>query len=152
MGVIEDINKLHPTLRSLLIGIGFILPFWYVDIYLFNTQLFVSVPFYLPIAFAFCFSILWIGLNILLILTFFEMLFKVPYEIFEDNKKDTKDSFPFVVVYSLITLCVFTLIGYVYGSSLFGFLELCFFAVISQMIIWILIRALYESKKKKNKK
>lgn len=56
MSLIEEINKLHVSLKSFLVGLVFIMPFWYLDIYFFANPFFDSSPFYIPIVVAFCIS------------------------------------------------------------------------------------------------
>ena len=57
MSFVKDIADLHIGLRTVLISILFVMPFWYIDIYLFGHTFFVNAPFYVPIVLSFCLAI-----------------------------------------------------------------------------------------------
>ena len=57
MSIVEDLKKLHFTIRGALVIVLFIAPFWYLDIYLFAPEFFKQAPLYIPIVLAFCLTI-----------------------------------------------------------------------------------------------
>ena len=63
MGWIKELSELSPRIKSFVISMICLMPFWYICIFLFNPIIF-SKPncepnFYLTIPLSFCFSILW---------------------------------------------------------------------------------------------
>ncbi len=57
MSYLEDFNKLNPSVKSVVIGIVLIIPFWYFDIYLFKKKFFYDAPIFIPIVASFCLSV-----------------------------------------------------------------------------------------------
>jgi hypothetical protein len=57
MSIIKDLNELHIELKSALISIFFVMPFWFVALYLLDRQFIISNVFYIPLIFSFCLSI-----------------------------------------------------------------------------------------------
>lgn len=60
MGVIEEINKLHISVQTVGAAFLFIMPIWYIDIFLFANHFFNTNPIYIPIVFSFVLSTCWI--------------------------------------------------------------------------------------------
>lgn len=56
MSIIEDVNKLSVSLRIIAVNI-FLIPFWYISIYLFNNDLYKSLDYILIFAICIVFSI-----------------------------------------------------------------------------------------------
>jgi hypothetical protein len=52
------LNELNLKLKSVLISIITVIPFWYISIFLIDKNIITSYPIYISIAFCFCFSIL----------------------------------------------------------------------------------------------
>ena len=60
MGVVEEINKLHISVKTLGFGFLFVMPIWFIDIFLFNRVFFNSNPIYIPIVFSFVLTTCWL--------------------------------------------------------------------------------------------
>ena len=60
MGVIEEINKLHISVQTVAMAFLFIMPIWYIDIFLFANHFFSKNPFYVPIVFSFVLTTCWV--------------------------------------------------------------------------------------------
>src|ERR1700754_2831227 len=57
MSLIADFEKLNLTLKSVLLSVATMMPFWYLSIYLFSQNFYPHAPIQMPIVLAFCMSI-----------------------------------------------------------------------------------------------
>ena len=144
--VLEDFNKLHITVRSFVIAVILLTPFWYFDLFLFKRD-FVSHDYIqvMPIVVAFCLSLVWIAANAISCLFF--MLF------LSEGKLDEKDD---IIAYSVITviISVLHLGGYTYFAHLwqwtfYKFLNWTYLFVIIRLFIWLILAFLNSRQKSK---
>lgn len=57
MSLADQLFKLDITTKSVILNILLLMPFWYIDLYLFKKEFFLSAPVYLPIVFSFCLTV-----------------------------------------------------------------------------------------------
>jgi len=138
MGAIAEINKLHVTAKGLACGFLFVMPIWFIDIFLFHKQLYTSNLIYIPIIFAFwltcCYLIICIGIGI--------------FVIFEDNDDDSV--FQVSVLAGIVLLSTCTIIAYLMKLNFIQFALISFSSgiiILAALIIWR-----YYQKDKKVKK
>lgn len=143
MSWIRDLDELSPTVKSFLICMACLMPFWYISIFIFNPVLFNNHNTYLILSFSFCFSLLWymvsLFLNFLAVLCF--------SKISNQDEDDVKAEEPVLLggVDSIIYLCFAILICYISKTKydvahinyhFMSFLKLAFwFAVIRVIIV-----------------
>src|ERR1017187_546314 len=65
MSWLQDFSKLHVDIKGFVFSVLLISPLWYISIYLFHRSFFNSSPIYLPIVFAYCFTICSVSINYL---------------------------------------------------------------------------------------
>ncbi len=67
MSIIKDINELKPSsFKVFLFSTLFTMPFWYIALYLFKRSFLLDNPMHVPIVMAFCLTVCWLVLNILI--------------------------------------------------------------------------------------
>jgi hypothetical protein len=101
----SDFLKIHYSARAVIIGIALLMPFWYIDIYLFDKRFFNTSQFYIPIVFSFCLSISYLILN-----SFFAIFYLAALE-------RTYDPFEGAVIISIPLISIFTYSSYVIFHS-----------------------------------
>jgi len=57
MSLIKDVNELQLTVKAFVINVACVLPFWYMDLFIFQRSWFTFYPFYIPMVFAFCLTL-----------------------------------------------------------------------------------------------
>ena len=57
MSLIKDINELHFTIKSIIIPVAVITPFWYAVLVIFKPEFISSQPIHIPIVIATCMTI-----------------------------------------------------------------------------------------------
>ena len=141
MTFLEDFNKIHPNLREILLGILFVSGFWFIDIYLFHKQFFISSPLYLIITFSVCLSLCSLIPNCL------TMTFALP-----DSKNYPDENYPifFGIIMSIFVMGIFTMFGYWLELKFTSYMKLIFY---SETIILLLIGNNWrlQNNRKKNK-
>lgn len=143
MSWIKDIDELSPTVKSFLICMACLMPFWYISIFIFNPILFNYHNTYLILSFSFCFSLLWYMVSLLLN---FAVVFGLS-RLTNQDEDNVQAEEPVLLggVDSIIYLCVAILICYIsktkYDTAhiqyhFMSFLKLAFwFAVIRVVVI-----------------
>lgn len=66
MSSIKDVSELPISIKASLINIVAIIPFWYLDIHLLSNWFVQQHPFYIPIIVAFCLTVGWYLLNLII--------------------------------------------------------------------------------------
>jgi hypothetical protein len=129
MSIIKDVNELHISFKTVLIGILLNMPFWYIDLYLFKNDFFSKAVFYIPLVMSFCLTIAWLG---------FWIMFAAIMST-NENKRNTAQSqikpeldIIIALFISVLLSCIFTFISYFCHLSFiplllisFGFLAFC---------------------------
>lgn len=131
--ILEDFNKLHVTLRSFVISVVLLTPFWYFDLYLFKKE-FVSHDYIecIPVVSAFCLSLIWIAANALS-----GWFFVIVMQGNNDSANETNVMFSVVTtVFSVLHLSLYTYIGYLCKLSFFWFLNYTYILVLIRVLVW----------------
>ncbi|HWY09841.1 MAG TPA: hypothetical protein VN026_00880 [Bacteroidia bacterium] len=154
MSWIKDLDELSPSVKSFILCMACLMPFWYVSIFIFNHVLFNFHNQYLIMSLSFCFSLLWYMVSLLL-----NFIFILIYSrVFNLDSEEVQSEEPIILggVDSIIYLCIAILICYIskekYDSfqipyHFFKFLTWAFwFAVIRVIFIsaWAILIALSE--------
>lgn len=133
MSVVKDLNELHFTIKTFVIGLIITMPFWYLDIYLFAPWFTKANPIHIPIIVAFCLSIGWL----LLCVVFLDIFQYTEKPEVEKNEKPFEDEFEDfwlkVIILSIIFLGLFSFIWYVVNGRFF-YLVLTSFGLIGFLI------------------
>ena len=104
MTLIKDFNELHNSLKSLLIGLLFVLPFWYLVIFLFDRQLIYDNQIQIPIILTFCLTVCHFIIN--LFIAFF-----LNSTILSGTKQSPELTFALTAFISILSLALLIYIG-----------------------------------------
>jgi hypothetical protein len=132
---VKGFNELHISIRGLLISLILIMPFWYLDLYLFKKDFFYTYFQQIPIIISFCLSIIWILLSHLSYL-FCDSVFFVQEEDNEipiENPRIVSMSVCFMVIH----LGLLSSISYVYKWNFLFFLKVSFATLIIRVFLWL---------------
>ncbi len=143
MSFIKEINELHISLKSTIFCLVCIMPFWYVDIFLFDNILINTTPFYVPIIFSFCFSLVWFMVN--LIITVFIK------DILPKTMNATFIPFFIAALLAITWLSGATYIAYMLKWHLLTFVNVLFCSYIIRQIFWTVITTVISRRAYKNK-
>lgn len=148
MSIVKDLNELHFTLKTVVIGIIITMPFWYLDIYLFAPWFTKANPIHIPIIVAFCLSIGWLLLGVLFMDTFndIERIEAKRGEEVSDN--EFEDFWASVIAMSTVFLGIFSFIWYV-ANGRFFYLVLTSFGLMCTIMAIGKLDLLYKKRKKK---
>jgi hypothetical protein len=107
---IKDFINLEFKLKSIVISLALLMPFWYVALYLFDRPFIINNPFYTVAIFSFALSVPWCGFGILFGFLYFEKL-QFKKELERDEKSD---DIPFLYggIYSIVILLVSIFVHY----------------------------------------
>ncbi len=153
MSLILDFEKLHITIKSSVLTVLGLIPFFFVSIYLFQDDLikivgsnpFYDINFFFIICLCFCLSITWYAMN--LILTFIAFKFG---DYISDDETDIDDIFKSSMVYSIGYLAVSIFLNVKFDFGFYNFLIIAYGFLVFRMIhissVW-----LYYFKKRKKK-
>lgn len=133
MSFLKDLNEFHISLKSFIISIVFIMPFWYVDLFLFKRDFFTTSPFYVPIAFSFCLSVIWFifhAFNSSVMIYINELIMK----------RNKKQEFAFLsVLASLFSICWLSLLTFIFYLTKLSFLSLILWGIsitVFRALLW----------------
>jgi hypothetical protein len=132
MSIIKDINELHINLRTVILSVATLMPFWYLDIFLFsqNTETFNRIE--IPIIMSFCLSVTFFGINVV------SIFLSMQYHKINTAKKDNTVDLVVALTYAIMSLSLWTIIWYfskwnfsIFALSLFGFMgvKICYYRV-----------------------
>lgn len=123
MSALKEFNELHPNIKTVCIGLALLMPFWYLDIYLFS-RIPIDKNIQIPIVISFCLSICWFALNTATYVLFITSIAPLPNSVRNANnynklpennyvnKKDSDETFEYITFISVVYLALTTLIGY----------------------------------------
>lgn len=109
MSILEDVNKLHLSIRYLIFSQILIMPFWYLSIYLFSNMDFNS-NIQIPIVSSFCLSLTYYILNI-----FSAGISLESINLRNHQQIEKEAAFLDPIFNSIIYLSIFMFVGYWFG-------------------------------------
>lgn len=133
MGLFEEFNKLHISVKSMFLSIISIFPFYFVAIYLFDYKIlkkFSQIPFYINdfdvlFIFSLCFilSLTWVINNV-----FLSIVVSMIGEKLTQSNSDNEAPFVLTFFYSILYLTIAIIINYYFTNfSLMNFAFLLHF-------------------------
>ncbi|MHB8259935.1 MAG: hypothetical protein ACYDCN_09040 [Bacteroidia bacterium] len=125
MSILKDLNESHISIKSVVLSLLVIMPFWFVAIFLFHRVFFNSVPIYIPIVFSFCFSLINFAMAHALIswINDFSKLNKQRYKSFHSRTVFISTT---ATVYSVVGLSIFVCVGFIFKWDFYQFLKWTF--------------------------
>jgi len=163
MSYVNDFFKLDFPTKATVIGICLLMPFWYIDIYLFHRQFFSNAPIYLPIVFSFCLTVCWL-IPCYCIATIMSIQ-EVMKEAFKGTFKGTsqkpvinksfinkieKSLYNNCIYISIMLIAILTCFGYIFSVSFITFLIIAFIISVIVLILsfaWIIFSLIRRLKK-----
>ena len=149
--IIDEINNLHSSLRAIVLNI-FIIPFWYVAIYLFNNEFYKSADNLIMLAMCIVLS---------LVSTFLvsEMFYRADEEVNETSEEGWYVIYLFsnsiFLLCSWLSLLIFTIysLGFLFNIYIYfyWFLVIYFFPLIT-FALFFAIETYYANKSKNKSK
>lgn len=130
MSIIKEINELHINLKSNLFGVIAIIPFWYLDIFLFKPEFIENNNIYIPIVLSFCLSTCYFGLNVASGIQFNAWLYS--------DKNSIRTSIISFIM-SVFWISILTYIGRMFSWPMMKFINVVFAFSISKVIAWGII-------------
>jgi len=138
MSYAEELSKLPIQLRSFLISLILIIPFWYLAIVLFKPNFITKYQVHIPIILSFCLSACHLGLILISSSMLSDVIFKE-----KDKIKELQNIYLMSCFISVFFLSTFLFIGFYYKWHLITFIEVN----LSILLLFILIIFLVEAKK-----
>lgn len=136
MGIVEEVNKLHVTLKSIIISMVLTMPFWYLNLYFFKNDFFLSSPIQIPIIISFCLSVVWTGLHFLSASSF-EIAFMKKQNTNSDSK--IEGTVLLAVIVSLMWIAIYTFLTYYFKWSFMNLFYISFGGTIIKTSVYIII-------------
>lgn len=140
---LEEFKKLHVSLKTIVLAIIVLLPFWYIDLYIFKKG-FVSKDYFqpIPIIITFCFCTTWFAFNFIS-----AFLFSIYI-----SKSSISDGFSFEILisifFSLIHLIIPSYIAYKLKIDFENLIDFLFGWTLIRIISWVFLLYKQTSKKK----
>ena len=144
---LDAFNKLHVTIRSFVIAVILLTPFWYFDLYLFKKG-FVSHDYIqlIPSIAAFCLSLVWIAASA--ISCFFSVMASSEGKGFQDDNGVTIFSV-LTVSFSVLHLGTYTYFAHLWKWEFYKFLNYTYLIVICRIVLWVTLTIINSPKNKK---
>jgi hypothetical protein len=143
MSFIQEFSKWHIGLKASVLTIAAQMPFFFISIYLFKRELIERVTSFLTdmdlyfiISIAFCFSLTWFFMNV--VLTLFATFVG---DKMTKSKSDSKDIFYLSSIYSIGYLCLAIALNYKLHFSFQKFIFLAYSFLIFR-ILWLSLASL----------
>jgi hypothetical protein len=163
MSYVNDFFKLDFPTKATVIGICLLMPFWYIDIYLFHRQFFSKAPIYLPIVFSFCLTVCWLIpcyciATIMIVQEVIKEAFKGTFKGSSQNtvinksfiNKIEKSLYNNCISISIILIAILTYFGYIFSIKFNTFLIIAFIVCVIVFIlslVWIIFSFISRLKK-----
>lgn len=147
MSWIKDLSELSPRIKNFIISMICLMPFWYICIYIFSPVIFFNSILYLTIPLAFCLSLLWYLVSLVLnigTITFISLKLKI------NNTESDKDDFIilggidsviyllFAIILGLYSKAKYDAFGIQYHFTSFLWLSF-FFSLVRAILIGIMM-------------
>jgi hypothetical protein len=126
MTIIKDLNELHISLKSFIIGLAFLMPFCYIDVYLFNPKLITEEPIQIGVVLSFCFSF---------VLLLFNLSFIATLRIKQANKSDVGLLFTLAPLFSIVILIFTSIAMSIAGGHIRQVIE---YSILASVVLFVL--------------
>lgn len=110
MSVLKEFDDLHITVKTICIGLALLMPFWYLDLFLFSHLPF-DKAYQIPVVISFCLSICWFVAQASTYVLFMSVL-NIHKVIIKEQDEST--DFQVIILSSIFYLAILTIIGYYY--------------------------------------
>ena len=149
MSIVKEFNDMHISYKLGTIAIVIIMPFWYLDLFLFCRSISLDKNIQISIVVSFCLSVCWLTIN-----GFSTLVFAGIYEEEGDEKpKDFNERVAMVsIVSSIFYISIFTAINFILKFKFHTFVYWAFGLTAIKPGIYSIIIAIKDHKKKREKK
>ena len=139
MTIVKEFSELHISLKTILISLTLIIPFWYISIFILNRNFINSTQIHIPITLSFCLTFCYFILN-LATTYLFDYLDKIGKEK-EKNPDIIRDLFSISSITTLLSIfwiSILLFIGYYYDWKLISFIKIVFLVSFIHLILFVL--------------
>lgn len=130
MSLLKDFTELQFSTKSVLLAVSLLMPFWYLDLFLFAEKYVSNKSIEIPIIISFCLSVLFLVLN--------SLSYSISCEVSKTMKK--YDNPRIFIIWttgtSVINISLFTYIWFFLGYGFFCFMTSVFLWTIVRVIFW----------------
>lgn len=141
MALIKEINELPFSLKSFIISLVLIMPFWYLSIFIFKKDLIVLNGIQIPIILSFCLSACYFSLNLFTTLIISSDIFKS-----ENQAIELLNTYMLSCTVSVFWLSISIFVGFYYDWKLLSVIKITFLISIIHFFIFV-FREIIKNKK-----
>ena len=145
MTLIKDLNELDLRFRAAIIGVALTMPFWFLDIFIFENKLIINYAIYIPVVLSFCIAVNAFLMSIISLSIFTGAV----YDEIDEGKKDMTFimSFLFIIAWNSLV----TVICYLNNCNFKQFLATYFIIAFVKIILSSILKALNSKGKQLSK-
>jgi hypothetical protein len=139
MTLVKEFSELHISLKTILISLTLIMPFWYISIFILNRNFVNSTQIHIPIILSFCLTFCYFILN-LATTYLYDYLDKIGKQK-ENNPDIIKDLFSISSITTLLSIfwiSILLFIGYYYDWNIISFIKIVFLISFIHLVLFCL--------------
>lgn len=141
MSIVKEINELHISLRSLLLSIICIMPFWYLSFFVLENTFAKSSNIHIQIILSFCLSTCYFAVNFLT-----TVLLQSSFKKYSKDDPVQVGTFIISLFFSLFWVSILLFIGYYCDWKLLSYIKITFLVSIIHTMVFLLLNILFSPK------
>jgi hypothetical protein len=144
MDILSEFNKLHLSLKALLVSIAFILPFMYLSEFFLFRHFFIENNIYMPIILSFCLTVCYFFINMIATILFV----KLSSTTEEDN---LIGAFALTTFVSIVWISVILIFAYTTNRNFIFFIKTVFIISTLHILFFFFLSLLKKCRNKRSK-